>query len=321
MSTADLLWTNVKRLKMIIDAHIHLWNKVTGRLGMQKVSPVANGVIRIGSKEYQGMPSWFRDCRSSAELAKAAFDDAGVDAAVVTQEYLDGNQNEYLLDAQKKYPGLFFVHGLIGFGEPKRLRNEFASVCKKGFRGIKCPAMFLPQLGVKLDEPDLMYVWEQMEAEGIVLSIDLTPGDVQVGQMKNVIRNFTKLKIAIGHFGMVGHGNRMSQIRLAEFENVYIECGGIIWLFRQEGPPFKQAQSKIRQAMKAVGAKKLMWGSDYPRTMVDFTYRQSLELATKGCDFMNEDEKKAFLGGNAARIYGFKYQQKNCPPRVRITEL
>jgi len=306
---------------MIIDAHIHLWNKIAGRLGTQKVSPVANSVILIGSKECQGMPSWFKDCRSSAELAIAAFDDAGVDAAVVTQEYLDGNQNEYLLNAQKKYSGRFFVHGLIDFREPKRLRNEFISVHKKGFRGIKCPAMFLPQMGVKLDESDLMYVWEQMEADGMVLSIDLAPGDVQVRQMKNVIRNFTKLKIAIGHFGMVGHGNWMAQIRLAEFENVYIECGGIIWLFRQEGPPFKLAQSKIKQAMKAVGAQKLMWGSDYPRTMVDFTYRQSLELVTKGCDFMNNDEKEAFLGGNAARLYGFRYRHKNCPPRVRITEL
>ncbi|MCE5340867.1 MAG: amidohydrolase [Planctomycetaceae bacterium] len=306
---------------MVIDAHIHLWNKVAGRLGIQRVSPVANGVIRIGSKEYQGMPSWFKDCRSSAELAIAAFDDAGVDAAVVTQEYLDGNQNECLLKAQEKYPGRFFVHGLIDFREPKRLRNEFAFVHKKGFRGIKCPAMFLPQLGVRLDIPDLMYVWEQMEAEGMVLSIDLMPGDVQVGQMKNIVRNFKKLKIAIGHFGMAGHGDWMSQIRLAEFENVYIECGGIIWLFRQEGPPFKQAQSKIRQATKAVGAQKLLWGSDYPRTMVDFTYRQSLELAVKGCDFMNKNEKKAFLGGNAARIYGFKYRHKDCSPRVRITEL
>jgi L-galactono-1,5-lactonase len=306
---------------MIIDAHMHLWDKIAGQMGTQKVTPVANGVIRAGKKECQGMPSWFKDCRNTAEMAIAAFEEAGVDAAVVTQEYLDGNQNEYLLKVQKNYPYRFFVHGLINFREPKWLKKEFASVRKKGFRGIKCPAMFLSQMSVNLNDPDLMHVWEQMEADRMVLSIDLAPGDVQATQMKNVVRSFTKLKIAIGHFGMVGHGNWMAQIRLAEFENVYIECGGLIWLFRQEGPPFKQAQSKIKQAMKAVGAHKLMWGSDYPRTMVDFTYRQSLELATKGCDFMKKSEKDAFLGGNAARVYGFKYCQKNSPPRVRITEL
>jgi L-galactono-1,5-lactonase len=179
----------------------------------------------------------------------------------------------------------------------------------------------LPQMGIELAGPELMSIWERMEADNMVLSIDLAPGEVQVNQMKKIIKRLPKLKIAIGHFGMVNHGNWMAQIRLAEFENVYIECGGLIWLFRHEGPPFKQAQSRIKQAMKAVSAKKLMWGSDYPRTMVDFTYRQSLELATKGCDFMNESEKNAFLGGNAARVYGFKYHQKNNQPRMRITEM
>lgn len=306
---------------MVIDAHMHLWNKIDGRLGSAKVRPLKDGVILVGKEKIQGMPTWFSDCRNTAEMAMAAFDDAGVDAAVVTQEYLDGNQNDYLCEVQKAYPERFFVHGLIDFRIPEKLQKEFTSVHKRGFKGIKCPAMFLPQLGVKLDDPALMNVWAQMEANGMVLSIDVAPGDAQVRQMKNVIAEFRKLKIAIGHFGMAGHGNWMAQIRLAEFENVYIECGGIIWLFRQEGPPFRTAQSKIRQAMRAVSSQKLMWGSDYPRTMVDFTYRQSLELVTKGCDFMSKDEKTAFLGGNAAGVYGFKYRSKNRSPKPRITEL
>jgi predicted TIM-barrel fold metal-dependent hydrolase len=42
----DLLWTKVEKLKMIIDTHMHLWDKIAGRLGMQKVAPVASGVMR-----------------------------------------------------------------------------------------------------------------------------------------------------------------------------------------------------------------------------------------------------------------------------------
>lgn len=308
---------------MIIDAHMHLWDKIDGRLGLQKVKPLKNGVIQVGRGRYQGMPSWFSDCRNPAELAVAAFDEAGVDAAVVTQEYLDGNQNGYLLKVKKRYSQRFFVHGLIDFTRPDQLKNEFLRVVKQGFKGIKCPAMFLGQLSrpVHLDDPALMAIWEQMQERKMVLSIDLAPGDIQVAQMKNVLKRLPHLKVAIGHFGLVGQGNWMGQIRLARFENVYIECGGIIWLFRHEGPPFRKAQARIKQAVKAVSANKIMWGSDYPRTMVDFTYRQSLEFALNGCEFLTTAEKDRFLGGNAARLYGFKYKSKRRKPATRITEL
>ncbi len=306
---------------MIIDSHIHLWDHVDGQLGNSKVSAVANGVIKVGAKKVQGMPSWFTDCKNPAELALAAFDDAGVNAAVVTQEFLDGNQNSYLAKVSKKYPERFFVHGLLDFRRPAVLKKQFSQVFKQGFRGIKCPAMPLPDLEkpVELDSPELMIIWEQMQAEKMILSIDLAAGDVQVSQMKNVIKTFPKLKIAIGHFGMVGHGKWKEQIKLARSENVYIECGGIIWLFRHEGPKFPGAQRAVKTAMHLVGAEKIMWGSDYPRTMVDFTYRQSLQFAKEGCSFFTDRDRNAFLGGNAKRLYCFKTQTQ-LKPRVLITQ-
>lgn len=306
---------------MIIDAHMHLWDRIDGQLGGSKVMPLSNGLIRIGSKQVRGMPSWFTDCRNRAELALAAFDDAGVNAAVVTQEFMDGNQNGYLAKVSRQYPDRFFVHGLIDFRQPKLLRKQFDEVADQGFKGIKCPAMSLPDLGkpVDLDRPELMEIWERMQAGKMILSIDLAPGEIQVPQMKNVIEAFPRLRIAIGHFGLVGRGKWKEQIKLARHENVYIECGGIIWLFRHEGPKFSGAQRAIRTAMNLVGSEKLMWGSDYPRTMVDFTYRQSLRFAREGCDFFSDKQRRAFLGGNARRLYGFKRQAQRRPPTL-ITE-
>lgn len=308
---------------MIIDAHIHLWDKISGTLGGEEVRPVKDGIIQVGKKEVQGMPTWFTDCRNPAELVVAAQDDAGVDKAVVTQEYLDGNQNKYLLKVIQKYPDRFFIHGLLDFTNPGSIRQEFKEVVTMGFKGIKCPAMPLPFLKkpVRLDEPEMMFIWEQMYERGMVLSVDLAEGSIQVPEMKRVLKRFPGLKVAIGHFGMAGRKNWMHQVRLAEHKNVYIESAGIIWLFREEGPPFRTAQLKIKQAAKTVGADKIMWGSDYPRTMVDFTYRQSLDFVRYGCDFFAEEEKSMFLGGNAARLYGFNYSKKKKKLRTLITEL
>ena len=42
--------------------------------------------------------------------------------------------------------------------------------------------------------------------------------------------------------------------------------------------------------------------------MVDFTYRQSLDFI-RDDDSINDNDKQAFLGKNAERLYGFQLEQ------------
>ena len=46
-----------------------------------------------------------------------------------------------------------------------------------------------------------------------------------------------------------------------------------------------------------------MWGSDYPRTMVEITYKMSYDFVLKSTE-LTESEKEAFLSGNAKKFYG-----------------
>ena len=50
---------------------------------------------------------------------------------------------------------------------------------------------------------------------------------------------------------------------------------------------------------------KLMWGSDYPRTITAITYKMSYDFILK-TDELTEREKDLFLGENAAAFYGFE---------------
>ena len=49
---------------------------------------------------------------------------------------------------------------------------------------------------------------------------------------------------------------------------------------------------------------KLMWGSDYPRTITAITYKMSYDFVVKSPE-LSEAEKTLFLGGNARKFYGF----------------
>ena len=246
------------------------------------------------------LPPYMTDGQNTAERFLSNMDYAQVSAAVITQEFIDGLQNDYLLDVQQRYPDRFFC-----FGMPELRKPEFCDEAKhliaQGFRGIKVPAARLPQ---QFLNDEMIQMFRYMEQHDIILGIELMDGDAQVGQMEEVIQECPNLKIAIGHFGMVTRPNWMSQIRLARHENVFVESGGITWLFNDEFYPFPSAVRAIKEAADEVGIGKLMWGSDYPRTITAITYKMSYDFVSKSTE-LTDDEKTLFLSENAKHFFGF----------------
>ena len=251
--TADMDYT-------IIDAHSHLWLNQDTIVNGLPVRTIDRGRSIFLGEERQMLPPFMIDGRNSAEVFLSNMDYAQVSAAVVTQEFIDGNQNEYLADVVKRYPDRFFVFGMCEFRKPGFLPDA-KELIAHGFRGLAIPAHRLP-LGddrVWLNSPEMMEMFKYMEKHGIILSITLADGALQVPEMEEVISECPDLKIAIGHFGMVTMPDWMEQIKLARHKNVMIESGGITWLFNSEFYPFDGAVRAIREAADAVGMDKLMW--------------------------------------------------------------
>lgn len=290
----------------IIDAHSHLWLKQDTVVDGLPIRTLTNGRSEFMGEIRQMVPPFMIDGKNSAEVFLSNMDYAQVSAAVVTQEFIDGNQNEYLWDVVQRYPDRFFVCGMCEFRQPGFLQ-EAKDLIAKGFKAIKIPAhrLFLPEGRVMLNSSEMMDMFHVMEDNDIILSIDMADGDTQVDEMKEVIAECPNLRIAIGHFGMVTTKNWQEQIKLARNPKVMIESGGITWLFNSELYPFKGAVAAIREAIDLVGADKLMWGSDYPRTITAITYRMSYDFVLK-TEELTHEEKAKFLGLNAEKFYGFK---------------
>lgn len=290
----------------IIDAHSHLWLYQDTEVDGLKIQTMENGQSLFMGEVRQMLPPFMIDGRNSAEVFLANMNYAQVGAAVVTQEYIDGIQNEYLLEVMKKYPDRFFVCGMCEFREDG-FYEQAEELIKKEFRGIKIPAqrLIMKNKSVFLNSDEMMKMFHLMEKNNIILSIDLADGETQVDELEEIITECPELKIAIGHFGMVTTKGWTSQIKLARHKNVMIESGGITWLFNEEFYPFKGAVKAIKEAAELVGMEKLMWGSDYPRTITAITYRMSYDFVLKSKE-LTDYEKELFLGKNAQAFYGFK---------------
>lgn len=290
---------------VIVDAHTHLWLWQDATVEGKRIITLDRGRSEFMGETVQMLPPFMTDGQNTAERLIANMDYARVGAAVVTQEFIDGNQNLYLERVQRMYPDRILCCGLVDMREGC-WTAQAQSLIDKGFRAIKIPAQRLltDSLNIDIASPEAMEMYRLMESRGVILSVDLADGDRQVGAMKDIIAECPRLKVAIGHFGMVTRPGWMEQIRLALNPNVYIESGGITWLFNDEFYPFAGAVKAIREAADAVGIDKLMWGSDYPRTIVAITYKMSYDFVIKS-DILTHEEKAKFLGQNAVKFYGF----------------
>ena len=276
---------------MIIDAHAHLWKKQQGKVNGKDVFPVGDGKSNFGGEIRQMMPPYMNDDENTIERFIANMNYAGVSGAVITQEEIDGNQDSYLLSAKEKFSDRIKICSLYEENKP------FAT---DGFDGIKLCAGRLPTQ----DLAKHYKVFETALKNNMFISIDLADGDAQTKSLLELIKQYPDLRIAIGHFGMVTRENWTQQIKLAREKNVFVESGGITWLFNSEFYPYPTAIKSIKEAADICGIEKLMWGSDYPRTMVEITYKMSFDFVLKSKE-MTDIEKLLFLSENAVNFYGF----------------
>ena len=275
----------------MIDAHVHLWLKQDGKVNGLPVYDLGGGRSMFGDEVRQMLPPAMTDGVNCAERLLSHMDFSCVGGAVVTQEYIDGNQDAYLRDVRRTYPDRFRVCSLY---------EESGLPETEGFDGIKICAG-------RLKDQDLTHhesVFELAEQQDMFLGIDMADGHLQTGSLREMAEQHPGLRIAIGHFGMVTTPGWQEQIRLACLPNVYVESGGITWLFNSEFYPYPSAVRAVLEARDICGMEKLMWGSDYPRTMTAITYRMSWDFIEK-TPLMTAAEKQLFLHENACGFYRF----------------
>ena len=279
----------------IIDAHTHLWKKQDTWVDGKRILSLKNGRSIFMDEEVQMIPPFMIDGVNSAEVFLSNMNYAQVGAAVVVQELIDGNQNAYLTEVQQQYPDRFFCMGMAW------TLDEAQAVHAAGLKGIAFPGHRMQQ-----SLHTLMPIFKYMEENGMVLSMCLGDDAKQIDEMKEVIQECPRLKVAIGHFGMVTTLSFQRQVLLArDGKNVMVESGGITWLYNAEFYPYPSAIRSIKQAADWVGMDRLMWGSDYPRTITAITYKMSYDFVSKSAE-LTDEEKALFLGQNALQFSGFK---------------
>lgn len=308
---------------MIIDAHVHSFERLSGLTGRGEVRSIGFGKIRYGTGEEERMtPPSFINNSFPGEVVVEYMDWIGVGKAVLCQGTLYGFHNEYVSSLVRRWPKRFVGCVLV---DP--ILENSVEILKYAIEGLGLRALKLelsefcgllglhPQL--KLNHPKLQRFWKSFASYDLPLIIDLGPvasKSYQLEELEKVLSSHTGIRtVIICHLGGICAKDEVSKkieerwmefLSMAQRRGFYLDLASLPTFFNEEYPcPI--AQKYVEIAFKTLGAEHLLWGSDIPGTLTRVTYRQALDIVRGHCTFFSSSEKRLILGENAHRIYQF----------------
>lgn len=305
---------------MIVDAHAHIFRLVNG---MNKEGPTRGlgyGAVAVADRRVEVIPPLCEQTTHTPEMLTRHMDIAGVDKAVLLQGPFYGECNQYVCDAVRKYPGRF-----VGFAyldpwhrDGRTALQEISATPE--FVGVKIEFSEATGLsgihpGARLDDPGVEWLWEELERAGMVAVVDLGAvgaTSYQTDSMQRIAEGRPNLTMVIAHLAQPTPTAESDpdlwrrwteQIELGLLPNVYFDTASLPAYVAAEGYPFPTAGRYVAEAIRRIGSRKIMWGTDIPALLQHATYPQLLRAAHAHVESLSGSDRAAVLGGNAARVF------------------
>lgn len=134
---------------------------------------------------------------------------------------------------------------------------------------------------------------------------------------RQTVESLPDLKIVLEHFGGASRTRRYPQVQmdqleglleLAKYPNIYIKVPGFGELCARPDPfkvpPFTEAPAYTKKVYDAFGAKRMMWGSDFPLVPSREGYTNALKYPMNYTPYYTEEDKEWIFGKTALSVWG-----------------
>jgi len=238
---------------VIVDAHIHLWEK---------------GKPRAAHRQQP----------YSKEQALADMDAAGVDAAVIQPPAWDPDANRIAIAAATAHPRRFAVLGNFPLDNPQPLQSWKAQPGMLGLRYI----FNEPQHARWLEGEGLEWLWSGAARLGIPIALAAAAYLPQLGKLA---ARHPSLRLMVDHLGVpLGAKGDAAFRHVAELEalarhpNVAVKATGVP-AYAEDEYPYRSIHGHLRRIYDAFGPRRFFWGTDV--TKMPCSWRQCVTLFTE----------------------------------------
>lgn len=308
---------------MLIDAHAHIFSKVDGLIGRGATESAPYGAVLVGGREsVQLIPPLNPETTHPPEILLKNMDWAGVDKAVLLQGSFYGARNDEVRDACARYPDRLIGAAFLDPWE-SNARAEFSRLFdEEKFLILKMEISYEFGLGglhpgLRLDDPDLQWLWDGLENRGVVLTLD--PGRVggpsyQTAAIRRIIETHPGMTVVLCHLGVPTRelDDRPDLqkeweefVMLGQLPNVWFDLSALPYCAEQIYP-FPLIGSWMRRALELIGPGKMMWGTDVPGLYSAGTYQQLLSAYHEQLPDLAESVRAKIFGETARSVYPFQ---------------
>ena len=273
---------------VIIDAHLHLWDLARSEYGW--ITP-----------ELGELHATFTPEQAAAELAAV-----GVGSAVLVQAEDSVRDTELMLDAARGHAWVAGVVGWVQLDDPavaeQQLDRWQAAPRFCGVRhlvhddprddflrlpNVRASLRGLAERGLPFDVPD---AWPR----NLAATADLAAA-------------LPELRIVVDHLGKPPLGSdewerwRATLRAVAAHPNTTAKLSGL----QVPGRPFTAAEVRPawEAALELFGPERLMWGSDWPLTVLTGGYAHAWRVLSSLIAELSPDERAMILAGTASAVY------------------
>ncbi|WKB81945.1 amidohydrolase family protein [Cellulophaga lytica] len=273
---------------MIIDAHQHFW----------KYEPTKHSWIddtmAVIRKDF--MP---------AKLKKVYLEN-NIDGCVAVQADQTILENDFLIDLASKNN---FIKGIVGWVD---FRAENIDEVLKHYSKIKIIKGFRH---VVQGEPDHNFLLRSNFLNGIAqleqynFTYDILVFPHQLGAVLEFVKKFPKINFVIDHIAKPyikdgfydGWANLM--LAIGAQQNVYCKLSGMVTEADYKTWTPQTIKPYMQLVLKAFGADRLLFGSDWPVCLVAGNYKRVKELVTDFISQLSAEDQEKILGLNAVKFY------------------
>lgn len=183
-------------------------------------------------------------------------------------------------------------------GATERLRSEIERTGARGFTHYAAPDANDGWLAS--DDAGEFF---RLAAEiGLIASLALPA--VWFDDLRAIASANTSLPILLHHMSQPSSAADLEAlIALAELPNIGVKISGFnynasdYWDF-----PYPQAQAIFRAIVDGFGSSRLYWGSDFPASRDQLTYRQAIETVRSHSGFLTPGQLAGIMGDNLAAL-------------------
>jgi predicted TIM-barrel fold metal-dependent hydrolase len=309
--------TTTSSTPKVIDSHLHVWASAT------EASTTSGG---FGFPYAQEPPAHLQDRASIAELLQQ-MDANGVDGALIVQPAIHKFDHSYVLSAIQSHADRFkgmLLHDPSLSEEAAVSRLE--DLALQGFVGVR----FNPYLWPKLeDQQEEGSGWAPM-SQGAGLAVYKRCGELHmpVGVMcfqglqlhyddiLALVKASPDTTLILDHFAFTKLGGKEDNndkdnadtdavfdklLALAAYPQVHVKISALFRL--SDDPPYTRVkEQRFQPLLKAFGADRLMFGSDFPFVLEQPEAYGTVRLVESWME--NDQDRAAIMGGTAERVFG-----------------